>query len=159
MRSVNKVIIIGNLTRDPEKRETQSGHPVVTFSVATNREWVTQTGEKNVSTEFHDMVAWARLGELCYEYLKKGKLVYIEGYLKTRSWEAEDGVKRFRTEVVVQDMIMLDRRSYTGDAEMADVANSATAESAEAMQKAAPTAPNVEAASNAEAADENIFEG
>lgn len=111
MRSVNKVIIIGNLTRDPEMKQTQNGQSVTTFGLATNREWVTTTQDKKKSTEFHEVVAWARLAEICNQYLRKGKLVYVEGYLKTRSWEAENGEKRFRTEVVLQDMIMLDRRA------------------------------------------------
>lgn len=111
MRSVNKVIIIGNLTRDPELKQTQSGQAVATFGIATNREWVTTAQDKKKSTEFHEVVAWARLAEICHQYLRKGKLVYLEGYLKTRSWEAENGEKRFRTEIVLQDMIMLEKRS------------------------------------------------
>lgn len=91
-------------------KETQSGQPVVTFGIATNREWMTQTSDRKKSTEFHEIVAWARLAELCHQYLRKGKLVYLEGYLKTRSWDAEGG-KRFRTEIVLQDMIMLEKRS------------------------------------------------
>lgn len=110
MRSMNKVILMGNLTRDPEMKQTQNGQPVTTFGIATNREWMTSGGERKKSTEFHEIVAWSKLAEICSQYLKKGKLVYLEGYLKTRSWETEGGEKRFRTEVVVHDMIMLDRR-------------------------------------------------
>lgn len=110
MRSVNKVILIGNLTRDPQMKSTQSGQPVTTFGIATNREWVRSDSEKKKSTEFHEIVAWARLAEICEKYLRKGKLVYLEGYLKTRSWETETGEKRFRTEIVLQDMIMLEKR-------------------------------------------------
>jgi len=110
MRSINKVIIIGNLTRDPELRQTPNGQNVVTFGLATNREWVTRDGRKQTSAEFHDLVAWAKLAEICHQYLKKGKLVYVEGYLKTRSWDTPEGTRKFRTEIVVQDMIMLDRR-------------------------------------------------
>ena len=110
MRSVNKVILIGNLTRDPEMKETQSGQPITTFGIATNREWNTSDSERKKSTEFHEVVAWSKLAEICNNYLKKGKLVYLEGYLKTKSWETETGEKRFRTEVVLQDMIMLDKR-------------------------------------------------
>lgn len=110
MRSINKVIIIGNVTRDPEMRQTPNGQNVVTFGLATNREWITRDGRKQTSAEFHDLVAWAKLAEICHQYLKKGKLVYIEGYLKTRSWDTPEGLKKFRTEVVVQDMIMLDKR-------------------------------------------------
>ena len=115
MRSVNKVIIIGNLTRDPEMRQTPNGQSVTTFGIATNREWTTKSSEKKNSAEFHECVAWARLAEICHQYLKKGQLVYIEGYLKTRSWDTEDGDKRFKTEVVLNDMIMLDKRSGADD--------------------------------------------
>ncbi len=110
MRSINKVIIIGNLTRDPELRQTPNGQNVVTFGLATNREWVTRDGRKQTSAEFHDLVAWAKLAEICHQYLRKGKLVYVEGYLKTRSWDTPEGTRKFRTEIVVQDMIMLDKR-------------------------------------------------
>jgi len=110
MRSVNKVILIGNLTRDPELRETETGQKVATFGLATNRQWTTSGGEKKASAEFHECVAWANLAEICAKYLKKSKLVYVEGYLKTRSWETPEGVKKFKTEIVVQDMIMLNKR-------------------------------------------------
>ncbi|OGJ42397.1 hypothetical protein A3B60_00125 [Candidatus Peregrinibacteria bacterium RIFCSPLOWO2_01_FULL_39_12] len=120
MRSVNKVIIIGNLTRDPELKQTQNGQSVATFGIATNREWMTSNKERKTSAEFHEVVAWAHLAEICHKYLRKGKLVYLEGYLKTRSWEAETGDKKFRTEIVLQDMIMLEKRgavSESGEAE------------------------------------------
>lgn len=110
MRSINKVIIIGNLTRDPEMRQTPNGQPVVTFGIATNREWMTKDGTRKNSTEFHEIVAWARLAEICHKFLKKGKLIYIEGYLKTRSWDTPEGVKKFKTEIIMQDMIMLEKR-------------------------------------------------
>ncbi len=113
MRSVNKVILIGNLTRDPEMKETQNGQSITTFGIATNREWNTAEKERKKSTEFHEVVAWAKLAEICNTYLKKGKLVYLEGYLKTKSWETETGEKKFRTEVVLQDMIMLDKREHS----------------------------------------------
>lgn len=111
MRSINKVILIGNLTRDPEMKQTQNGQNVTTFGIATNRDWMTSDGERKQSTEFHEVVAWAKLAEICKEYLKKGKLVYLEGYLKTRSWEDDNGEKRFRTEIVLHDMIMLEKRA------------------------------------------------
>lgn len=117
MRSINKVILIGNLTRDPEMRQTPNGQNVVTFGLATNREWITKDGRKQNSAEFHELVAWAKLADICAAHLKKGKLVYIEGYLKTRSWDATDGTKKFRTEIVVQDMIMLDKRNHNGEDE------------------------------------------
>ena len=117
MRSVNKVILIGNLTRDPETKNTQNGQPITTFGIATNREWMTGEGERKKSTEFHEVVAWAKLAEICGKYLAKGKLVYLEGYLKTRSWETEKGDKKFRTEIVLQDMIMLEKRDKSDDEE------------------------------------------
>lgn len=110
MRSVNKVILIGNLTRDPEMRQTPNGQSVTTFGLATNRAWVTQHNEKKNSAEFHECVAWAKLAEICDQYIKKGNLVYVEGYLKTRNWETPEGVKKFKTEIVVQDMIILEKR-------------------------------------------------
>jgi len=111
MRSVNKVIIIGNLTRDPEIRETSNNQMVVTFSIATNRDWVTRDGRKQSFTEYHEVVAWAKLAEISSKYLKKGKLVYVEGYLKTRNFDTPEGIKKFKTEIVVQDLIMLDKRT------------------------------------------------
>ena len=110
MRSVNKVILIGNLTRDPELKSTTGGQAIVTFGLATNRQWTTSGREKRSSAEFHECVAWAKLAEICKQHLRKGMLVYVEGYLKTRSWDMEDGTRRFRTEIVLQDMIILEKR-------------------------------------------------
>lgn len=118
MKSVNKVILVGNVTRDPQIKETSSGQPVVTFGLATNREWTTKTSEKKSLAEYHNIAVWGKLAEICQKFLKKGKLIYVEGYLKTRSWESTEGVKMFRTEVVVQDMIMLNKRGeVAGDDE------------------------------------------
>lgn len=110
MRSINKVILIGNLTRKPEMRQTPNGQSVTTFGVATNREWMTSGGDRKNSAEFHECVAWANLAEICDKYLRKGHLVYVEGYLKTRSWDGQDGTKKFKTEIVVKDMIRLEKR-------------------------------------------------
>ena len=115
MRSVNKVILIGNLTRDPEKRVTPDGQTVTTFGVATNREWTTKNGDRKSLADFHNIVAWGRLADLCSEHLRKGKLVYIEGYLKTRVKEREDASKSYYTEIVAYDMIMLDKRREGDD--------------------------------------------
>lgn len=117
MRCINKVILIGNLTRDPELKQTTNGQSIATFGLATNREWMTKDGRKQQSSEFHELVAWARLGEICQQYLKKGKLVYVEGYLKTRVKLLPDNTKKFRTEIVVQDMIMLDKRAANSEEE------------------------------------------
>ncbi|MFH1375994.1 MAG: single-stranded DNA-binding protein [Patescibacteria group bacterium] len=112
MRSVNKVILVGNLTRDPELKQTQNGQAICTFGMATNRDWKDQGGEQHSLAEFHEITAWARRAEICHQILKKGNLVYIEGYLKTRNWIEEDtGKKRFRTEVVIDDVIKLEKRS------------------------------------------------
>ncbi len=113
-RSINKVILIGNLTRDPEMRYTPDGQPVTTFGVATNRYWKTKEGEQKEDAEFHNIVAWGKLAEICSQILKKGKRVYVEGRLKTQSWEGKDGVNRSRTEIVVSDMVALDPRSAGG---------------------------------------------
>lgn len=106
-RSLNKVLLIGNLTRDPELRYTPSGAAVATFGVATNRSWITDSGEKKDEVEFHNIVVWAKLAEICAEYLKKGRQVYIEGRLSTREWEGQDGQKRRSTEVVASEVIFL----------------------------------------------------
>ena len=109
MRSVNKVILVGNLTRDPELKQTPAGQSIATFGLATNREWVAGSEKKSLA-EYHNIAAWGTLAEICGKYLKKGKLVYVEGYLKTRSWDSPEGAKIFRTEIVATDMIMLDKR-------------------------------------------------
>jgi single-strand DNA-binding protein len=117
MRSVNKVILVGNLTRAPEMRQTPNGQSVTTFGVATNREWTTKENDRKSSAEFHECVAWAKLAEICNQYLSKGQLVYVEGYLKTRSWDTPEGVKKFKTEIVVKDMIRLEKRGSGDDQE------------------------------------------
>ncbi len=104
---LNKVMIIGNLTRDPELRNIPSGEAVTSFGVATNRVWTNAQGQKQQAAEFHNVVAWRKLAEICAQYLKKGNKVYIEGRLQTREWEGQDGIKRYRTEIVARDLIML----------------------------------------------------
>lgn len=130
MRSVNKVILIGNITRDPELKQTGNGQSIVTFGIATNREWATGDGEKHSLSEYHNLVAWGKLAEICQQYLKKGKLIYVEGYLKTRSWDSPEGAKIFKTEVVLQDMIMLEKRPTDLD-DMSLSDNESTQESTE----------------------------
>ncbi len=105
-RNLNKVMLIGNLTRDPEMRYTPQGNGVASFVIATNREWVTQ-GEKKQSVDFHNVVAWNKLAEICGQLLRKGIKVFVEGRLQTRDWVGEDGKKRYKTEVVIDDMIIL----------------------------------------------------
>lgn len=104
-RSLNKVLLIGNLTRDPELRYTPSGTPVCSFGLATNREWVDQSGQRQEETEFHNMVAWGKLGEICSQLLFKGRKAYVEGRMSTRSWTGQDNVERRSTEVVIEEMI------------------------------------------------------
>lgn len=106
--SLNRVQIIGNLTRDPELKQTTSGQNVCTVGVATNRTWNNASGEKQEQTEFHNVVAWGKLAEICAQYLQKGKKVYFDGRLQTRDWEGQDGVRRYRTEIIAENMIMLD---------------------------------------------------
>ncbi|MFP4039316.1 MAG: single-stranded DNA-binding protein [Desulfosudaceae bacterium] len=114
MAGINKAMIIGRLGRDPEVRYTQDGRAVASFSVATSEEWKDKaTGEKKERTEWHRVVAFARLGEICGEYLAKGRQVYIEGRLQTRSWE-KDGVTRYTTEIVANNMQMLEPKGSGG---------------------------------------------
>ena len=115
MASLNKAMIIGNLGRDPEIRYTQDGKAITSFSIATTDKWRDKaTGENREKTEWHRVVAFDRLGEICGEYLSKGKQVYIEGRLQTRSWE-KDGVTRYTTEIIATGMQMLGSKSAAGD--------------------------------------------
>jgi single-strand DNA-binding protein len=107
--NLNRAMIIGNLTRDPEVRSTNSGQSVASFGVATNHVWTDASGQKQEKAEFHNIVAWGKLAEICGQYLAKGRKVYVEGRLQTRDWQAQDGTKRNRTEIVAENMIMLDR--------------------------------------------------
>ncbi len=109
MYSLNRATIIGNLTREPEIRQIPSGQSVCSFAVATNRSWTSADGQKQEATEFHNIVAWGKLAEICAQYLNKGRKVYIEGRLQTRDWEGQDGVRRYRTEIVAENLIILDR--------------------------------------------------
>ncbi len=108
--SLNKVLLIGNLTRDPELRYTPSGAAVCTFGIATNRSYTASDGQKKEEVEFTKIVSWNKLGELCNQLLRKGRKVYVEGRLQTRSWETPDGQNRQTTEVVIDDMRILDSK-------------------------------------------------
>lgn len=114
MASVNKVIIVGNLGVDPEIRYTPSGSTVANFTVATTEQWTGKDGEKGEKTEWHRVVAWGRLAEICGEYLHKGKQVYIEGRLQTRTWEDKEGIKRYTTEINASAMQMLGSAKQEG---------------------------------------------
>jgi single-strand DNA-binding protein len=116
-KSLNRVQLIGNLTRDPELRYTPSGAAVCTFGIATNRAWTTETGEKREEVDFHNIVAWRKLAEICSQFLVKGRKVFVEGRLTNRSWISQDGQQKSRTEIVIDDMILLDNKgSVTGNA-------------------------------------------
>lgn len=110
---INKVILIGNLGADPEIRYTQSGTPVCNFRIATSERWKGQDGQQQEQTEWHNIVAWRRLAEICSEYLSKGSKVYIEGKLQTRKWQDQNGNDRYTTEIVAKDMQMLSPRGTT----------------------------------------------
>jgi len=107
-RSLNKVLLIGNLTRDPELKYTPQGTAVCQFGLATNREWTDSSGQKQEGAEFHQVVAWGKLAEICSQILSKGRKIYIEGRLQTKSWKSADGQERKSTEVVIEEMIALD---------------------------------------------------
>jgi single-strand DNA-binding protein len=112
---INKVILVGRLGKDPEIRSTPGGTSVAKFTVATDERFTDKAGEKQERTEWHNIVAWGKLGEICGQYLKKGKLVYLEGSIRTDSWDdKESGQKKYRTEIVANTMKMLDRRGDEG---------------------------------------------
>lgn len=120
-RGLNKVMLIGNLGRDPEMRYTPSGRPVTAFSLAVNRSWTMADGERREETEWFNIVAWGDLAERCNKYLRKGERVYIDGRLQTRSWEGTDGQKHSRTEVVASEMLMLDGRTREEETAQGDM--------------------------------------
>jgi len=111
---LNRAQLIGNVTRDPEVRTTPTGQTVCSFGVATNMQWTDAQGQKQQRAEFHNLVAWGKLAEICGQYLVKGKKIFVEGRLQTREWEGQDGAKRNRTEIVADSMIMLDRGGSGG---------------------------------------------
>ena len=113
--SLNKVLLIGNLTRDPELRSTPSGQSVANFAIATNRVWKDpQSGEKKEAVEFHNIVVWRRLAEIAGQYLRKGSKIFLEGRLQTRSWQDQSGTKKYMTEIIAENMQMLDRKPQGG---------------------------------------------
>ncbi len=145
MSSLNNVQVIGNLTRDPEVRQTPNGQTVATIGVATNRKWTNkQTNEKQEEVEFHNIVVWGKLAEICQQYIKKGAKVYFQGRLKTRNWEDPDGKKNYRTEIVAENMIMLDSRGTGAPAAPMAAAAAAPVAAAAATEKSAPPPPPAE---------------
>ena len=123
MRSVNKVILIGNLGADPELRSTQSGQQVATLRLATNERWNDRDGNLQERTEWHRIIAWRRLAEIAGEYLKKGRQIYVEGRIQTRQWQDQQGQTRYTTEIIAQNFVMLGGR---GDADFAPGGGGAT---------------------------------
>lgn len=151
--SLNRVQVIGNLTRDPEMKQIPGGQVVVNFSVATNSTWTDKDGNKQEKAEFHNIVAWRKLAEIIGQYLKKGSKVFIEGKLQTRSWEGEDGIKRYRTEIVADNMIMLDSKgAVVSDRMPAGIA----AEQAPAPTEAMPVAASAPDSAPTEAKKEEV---
>jgi single-strand DNA-binding protein len=150
MASVNKVIIVGNLGRDPEVRYTPNGSAVCNVSVATTRSWKNkESGDKSEETEWHRVVFYDRLAEIAGEYLKKGRSVYVEGRLKTRKWQDKDGVEKYTTEIVATDMQMLGSREGMG--------GGAASEEGGGYERAAPAARPAAAAANRPAAKSSGF--
>jgi single-strand DNA-binding protein len=143
--SLNRVQLIGNITRDPELRQIPGGSTVASFSVATNFAWTDSSGQKQEKVEFHNIVAWRKLAEICGQYLHKGSKVYVEGRIQTRDWEAEDGTKKYRTEIVAENMIMLDRKGAGSEGEMPAYASN-QAPHAGISKKAEASAPAENAA-------------
>jgi single-strand DNA-binding protein len=115
MKSVNKVILLGHVTRDPELKTTPSGQTVCSFGFATNRVWKDKKGEKKEAAEFHNLVAWGSLAEVCANNVKKGNPLYIEGSLKTHTWETSKGIKQYRTEVTVEEIVFLATKDADAD--------------------------------------------
>jgi single-strand DNA-binding protein len=115
MSGVNKVILVGNLGAAPEVRYTAGGQPVANFRLATTERWVNRNGERSEITEWHRVVAWGKLAETCGQYLQKGKQVYIEGRIRTRQWQDQQGQKRYTTEIVAQNLVMLGRAADRGE--------------------------------------------
>jgi len=132
-RAINKVILIGNLGQDPELRYTGNGTAVCNLRLATNESYKDQDGQLVERTEWHSIVAWSRLAEICAEYLRKGSRVYFEGSLQTRSWEDRDGNTRYTTEIKVREMMMLDNRESNGTSEASTAQRSRATEVAETV--------------------------
>lgn len=143
-RSLNRVQLIGNLTRDPELRYTPQGTAVCTIGLATNRSWTTDNGEKHEETEFHRIVAWNKLAELCSQFLVKGRKIYVEGRLSTRSWTGQDGAQKSVTEVVIDDMILLDNKGAHTGGSTEEVKSTPVPKEAPKKEKEETTEPKAE---------------
>lgn len=142
-RSLNRVQLIGNLTRDPELRYTPNGTAVCSFGIATNRNWTTDAGEKKDEAEFHNIVAWNKLAELCSQFMVKGSKVFVEGRLATRTWQSQDGQQKQRTEIVISDMILLDGKRATSSSEEEPVSAEESQETKEGKEESDAPAEEV----------------
>lgn len=153
-RSLNKVQLIGNLTKDPELKYTPNGNAVCTFGLATNRSWTTDGGEKREETDFHRIVAWNKLAELCSQFLVKGRKIYVEGRLSNRSWTGQDGQQRSMTEVVIDDMILLDSKMPGAGGNAAVIQRPTAVHHSEEVEE--PVAAVTEAAPEGDVAPDDI---
>jgi len=135
----NKVFILGNLTRDPELRTTPTGQSVASFGVATNRVWFDKNRQKQTDVEFHNVVAWGKLAEIVSRYLSRGKLVFIEGRLKTRSWEDQSGQKKYKTEIIAERMQLGPKGAASSPTEGTDLASPEAAGTDQAPAEEIPT--------------------
>ncbi|MGI5826345.1 MAG: single-stranded DNA-binding protein [Patescibacteria group bacterium] len=158
-RSLNKVLLIGNLTRDPELRYTPQGTAVCTFGLATNRSWTTDGGEKREDAEFHRIVSWNKLAELCSQLLFKGRKVYVEGRLQTRTWAAQDGSQRQSTEVIIEEMIILDNRQAEEEVGVVQKPSVEVPTVEETPAKVAPETKATKDKSAAEVTSDDITDG
>lgn len=156
-KSLNKAQLIGNLTRDPELRYTPNGKAVCSFGIATNRYWTTESGEKREEADFHNIVAWGKLAELCSQFLLKGRKVYVEGRLQTRSWTGQDGQQKSRTEIVIDDMILLDSKGSASNA--AGTGAQKTVKAASKQKKADPSSTDKVSETVEEAKEETVPAG
>lgn len=139
MADFNQAIVLGNMTRDPELRNTASGQSVASFSIATNRRWTNKEGQQQEDSEFHNIVAWGKLAEICSQILFKGRKVLVSGRLQTRSWEGQDGLKRFTTEIVADQVSAVGPPRAAGDAPAASTGDEApTGENFPAKKATAP---------------------
>lgn len=157
-KSLNRVQLIGNLTRDPELRYTPTGTAVCSFGLATNRSWTTDAGERKDEADFHRIVAWNKLAELCSQFLTKGKKVYLEGRLSTRNWTDQSGAQKSTTEIIISDMILLDSAGNRASTEVAEdpVAEEKKSKSKKADKKEEKEEVIEEAAGSEEVAPDDI---
>ncbi|HUU26597.1 MAG TPA: single-stranded DNA-binding protein [archaeon] len=138
-RDLNKVILIGNIGRDPDLRRTENGSAISTFSLATNTTWVNREGSRNERTEWHNIVTWNRLAEICHQIIHKGDQIYIEGRLRTRSWTDEKNERRHKTEVIAEQMIKLSRKFSEESGEKDDQVKNSSLSSAEKIHHLSST--------------------